>query len=281
LTHDVAQRLAQAQAFIFDMDGTLVLGNAASGGHEPLPGAVELLDLLRKRNTPFRVFTNGSAKSPVDYAASLRHAGLKLEDAEMMTPSTTAAAWFLKRGIRRVRVLGLEGAQAPLREAGIEVIGPSEAADGVEAVFTAWFRDFGFPDLEAACRDVWAGAQLTTASNVRFFATQAGRAIGSSYAINAMIKSMTGKRARVLGKPSRDALHCALMQMGLPASVGQRTVVVGDDPELEMRMAHNAGAMGVAVITGLNDHASFARGKPSELPHAVFTGLRPIIEALS
>lgn len=69
------------------------------------------------------------------------------------------------------------------------------------------------------------------------------------------------------------------MHMGLPASSGQRTVVVGDDPELEMRMAHNAGAM--AVVTGLNDHASFARGKPSELPHAVFTGLHPIIEALS
>lgn len=281
LTRDVSLRLTQAQAFILDMDGTLVLGNAASGGHEALPGAVELIDLLRKRKTPFRVFTNGSAKSPADYAASLRRAGLKIEDAEMMTPSTSAAAWFVKRGIRRVRVLGLEGAQAPLREAGLEVIGPSEPATGVEAVFTAWFRDFGFPDLEAACQDVWAGALLTTASNVRFFATQAGRAIGSSYAINAMIKSMTGKRPRVLGKPSRDALHCALTNMGLPASDGQRTVVVGDDPELEMRMAHNAGAMGVAVVTGLNDHASFARGKPSELPHAVFTGLRPIIEALS
>jgi HAD superfamily hydrolase (TIGR01450 family) len=280
-THAVTRRLARALAFIFDMDGTLVLGDALSGGHKALPGAVELLRLLKQRKIPFRVFTNGTAKSPADYAASLRRAGLDLEDAEMMTPSTTAAAWFLKRGIRRVRVLGLQGAQAPLRDAGIEVVGPSESADGIEAVFTAWFRDFTFPDLDAACHDVWAGALLTTASNVRFFATQAGRAIGSSYAINAMIHSMTGKRARVLGKPSRDALHCALSQMGLPQSHGQHTVVVGDDPALEMRMAHNAGAMGVAVVTGLNDHASFARGKASELPHAVFTGLGPIVEALS
>lgn len=281
LTHVVNRRLAEAQAFIFDMDGTLVLGDASSGGHKALPGAVELLGLLRKRRTPFRVFTNGTAKSPADYAASLRHAGLPVENAEMMTPSTTAAAWFLKRGIRRVRVLGAAGAQAPLRDAGIEVIGPSEAAEGVQAVFTAWFREFTFADLEAACRDVWAGALLTTASNVRFFATQGGRAIGSSYAINAMIHSMTGKRARVLGKPSRDALRCALLQMGLPASREQQTVVVGDDPQLEMRMARNAGALGVAVVTGLNDHSDFAQGKPNERADAVLAGLGPILEALS
>jgi HAD superfamily hydrolase (TIGR01450 family) len=281
LTRAVTQRLAEAHAFIFDMDGTLVLGDAASGGHKALPGAVELIGLLRARSTPFRVFTNGTAKAPADYAASLRHAGLPIEDGEMMTPSTTAAAWFLRRRIRRVRVLGIEGAQAPLRDAGIEVIGPSEKADGIEAVYTAWFREFTFPDLEVACRDVWAGALLTTASNVRFFATQAGRAIGSSFAINAMIHSMTGKRARILGKPSREALRCALLQMGLPMSHEQRTVVVGDDPQLEMRMARNAGAMAVAVVTGLNDHAAFAQGKPSEHPDAVLTGLGPIIEALS
>ena len=263
------------------MDGTLVLGDAQSGGHKVLPGAIELLRLLKERKTPFRVFTNGTARSPADYAASLRHAGLPLENAEMMTPSTTAAAWFVKRGIRRVRVLGLHGAQAPLREAGLDVIGPSDKADGVQAVYTAWFREFGFTDLEAACRDVWSGALLTTASHVRFFATQSGRSIGASFAINTMIHAMTGKRAKVLGKPSRDALRCALLQMGLPASHEQRTVVVGDDPELEMRMARNAGAMGVAVVTGLNDHAAFARRKAAEQPDIVLSGLGPIAAALA
>ena len=83
-------------------------------------------------------------------------------------------------------------------------------AEGVEAVFTGWFREFTFPDLEAACRDVWAGAILTTASHVPFFAAKGGRAIGASFAINVMIASLTKKRAKVLGKPSKDALHRAL-----------------------------------------------------------------------
>jgi ribonucleotide monophosphatase NagD (HAD superfamily) len=203
LQNAVRERLSRVRALIFDMDGTLVLGNAASGAHEALPGAVELLALLKARGIPFRVFTNGTAKAPRVYAASLRAAGLDVDDSEMMTPSTAAADWFVRRGIRRVRVLGLEGVQAPLREAGLDVVGPSEKADGVEAVFTGWFREFTFPDLEAACRDVWAGALLTTASNVPFFAARGGRAIGASFAINAMIRSLTGKKAKVLGKPSR------------------------------------------------------------------------------
>jgi HAD superfamily hydrolase (TIGR01450 family) len=275
------KRIAAARAMIFDMDGTLVLGSAHGGAFKPLPCAVELLVRLRQRGTPFRVFTNGTAKMPRDYAASLREAGLDVQDGEMMTPATSAADWFVRRKIRRVRALGGEGLQGPLRELGLDVIGPAEAAAGVEAVFTGWYKQFSLDDMERACRDIWAGALMTSSSNVPFFATAGGRSIGHSFAINAAIRSLTGKRARVLGKPSRDAMACALRQMGLPASAAAHAVVVGDDPALEMRLANNAGAMGIAVTTGVQDRAAFARTAPAERPDVVLAGLEPILEALS
>jgi HAD superfamily hydrolase (TIGR01450 family) len=276
----IGDRLRSARAFIFDMDGTLVLGNAASGAFEPLPGAADLLATLRRRGVPFRVFTNGTAKAPPVYAASLRDAGLDVADAEMMTPSTAAAVWFRDKGIRRVRVLGLEGVQQPLRAAGLDVIAPGEKADGIQAVYTGWFREFTFPDLEVACHDVWAGAIVTTASNVPFFAAHGGRAIGASFAINAMIRAMTGKKAVVLGKPSRTALRCALKDMGLPVAAERDTVVVGDDPALEMRMANLTGALGVGVTSGLNDADMFAALPPSQVAQCVCADLHPINEAL-
>ena len=73
---------------------------------------------------PFRVFTNGTAKPPAIYAASFRNAGFDVRDDEMMMPSSFAAIWFVKQGISRVRVLGNEGVSAPLKAAGINVIGP-------------------------------------------------------------------------------------------------------------------------------------------------------------
>ena len=67
-------RLASAEGFIFDMDGTIALGDRTSGGHVALPGAIELITRIKRRGLPIRIFTNGTAKPPAAYAASLRGA---------------------------------------------------------------------------------------------------------------------------------------------------------------------------------------------------------------
>ncbi|MEI9852107.1 MAG: HAD family hydrolase [Sphingomonas sp.] len=250
LPPEVRAAIADASGWVFDMDGTIALGDSSSGGHAALPHAAALLGAIKAAGVPLRVFTNGSAKAPPVYAASLRGAGFDLDDAEMMTPASSAAAWFVRKGVGKVRVLGGEGVMGPLREAGIEPVGPSEKAGGVEAVFTGWHREFVFDELEAACGDVWGGAMLTTASHVRFFAAAGGRAIGSSFAINSMITAMTGARPKVLGKPSRAALDAAVRSMGLKGEAKKRVIVVGDDPALEMRMARSGGIIGIALTTG-------------------------------
>lgn len=277
---EVVARIQNASGFIFDMDGTIALGDAASGGHKALPFATETLAALRARGVPYRVFTNGSAKTPAAYAASLRNAGFDLRDEEMMTPSSSAAIWFIKQGITRVRVLGNDGVGAPLKATGVTVIGPSEKASGVEAVYTGWFREFTFPDMEAACESVWDGAILTTASHVPFFATATGRAIGASFAINAMITSLTGKRAKVLGKPSRIAFDAAARSMGLVPTAAKNIVVVGDDPGLEMRMANGAGAVSIGLTTGLMRRDMVDSLAPTEIPMELLDSLAPLLQVL-
>lgn len=276
MTPGLAEVLNSASGFIFDMDGTIALGDSASGGHRALPGAIALLRAIRRKGVPFRVFTNGTAKAPAVYAASLRSAGFELDDAEMMTPSSSAASWFVSKGISRVRVLGNSGVAAPLVDAGITCFGPAEPAEGVEAVYTGWHREFVFPDLEAACRSVWDGAILTTASHVPFFATATGRGIGASYAINAMITAMTGKRAKVLGKPSRIAFDAAAHAMGITGADRRRIVIFGDDPALEMRMAHNGRATGIGMTTGIMGADTVDTLRAGERPHAVVSTLEPL-----
>lgn len=279
LSADVTARLRDAAGFVFDMDGTIALGDAASGGHKALPHAIALLEALKARGTPYVVFTNGTAKPPAAYAASLRAASFPVDDAQMLTPSSSAAAWLARKGIGRIRVLGNAGCAAPLVIAGLDVVGPSEAVDGVEAVYTGWFREFDFAALEAACASLWQGARLLTASNVPFFATANGRAIGSSFAINKMLGAMTGKRPTVLGKPSRVALDTARTAMDLPRSATRNLVVVGDDPGLEMRMANAAGALSIGMKTGImaGDADLPARDRPA----ALLGSLEPLLAALT
>ena len=66
---DIAlQRLRRAGGFVFDMDGTLVLGDKHNKGLKPLPGALELVHLLKERQVPYVVFTNGTPCTPEVYA---------------------------------------------------------------------------------------------------------------------------------------------------------------------------------------------------------------------
>jgi 4-nitrophenyl phosphatase len=277
---ELAERIRAARAFIIDMDGTIALGDARSGGHKELPGAIDFLSVLRARGVPFRIFTNGTAKTPAAYAASLRKAGFDIADPEMMTPSSAAAHWFVKHDISRVRVLGSGGVAQPLEEAGIEVIGPSAKVSGIEAVFTGWFPDFGLRDLEAACNDIWQGARLTSASNVPFFATTSGRTIGISFAINTMIRSLTARRALVLGKPSATSFHVALAQMGLSRSAAANVAVLGDDAALEMRMARNTGAIALGMSTGLMTSDSIQALPATHRPDCIFNDLSSLSRIL-
>jgi 4-nitrophenyl phosphatase len=281
MSFDLKAAAKQASGFIFDMDGTIALGDAASGGHKALPFALETIAAVKAAGIPLRVFTNGTAKPPATYAASLRAAGFDVADHEMMTPSTSAALWLKRKGLNRVRVLGNAGCAAPLVDLGLEVIGPSEPATGVDAVYTGWHREFAFPDLEAACGDIWAGAKLVTASNVPFFATASGRAIGASFPINAMIRSLTAKRALVLGKPSRIAFIEACRAMGLKPKDHPRVIIVGDDPALEMRMANTVGAVSIGLTTGMLSRDMLSGLAAAERPDVLLDSLAPLLAALN
>lgn len=273
-------RLATTRGLVMDLDGTLVLGDRNVGGHRLLPGSAELIGRLRAWDMPFRIFTNGTVHSPRSYAEKLRKAGLDIQDEEMMTPSSAAADYFLAKGIKRVLVLGGEGVWRPLADAGIEVIESRSGKSDAQAVYVGWFREFTMPDLETAAHAIWNGAILTTASNVPFFATSEGRAIGASFAINAMLRALTGARVLVLGKPSRDALRSAARRMRIGSRGIRELTVVGDDPQLEMAMANAAGAISVGVTTGLNTRETLAQLPVKQRPSIVVDNVEGLLRLL-
>jgi NagD protein len=235
-----------------------------------------MLRWARDRGLPYLVLTNGTNRSPSGFARVLREAGLDVPDGQVMTPASSAAVMFSRLGHRRVMVLGGEGAAAPLREAGIEAVPPAGgAAPGVDAVFVGWFREFAMPHLEAACEAVWDGAPLFSASQTPFFAAAGGaRALGTSRAICAMIQSLTGCRLTVTGKPSLEALRAAAARLGVPAA---RLVVVGDDPLLEVPMAHRGKAMAVAVQTGLAGPDAYDHLPAAKRPHLHLRGVDELL----
>ena len=244
-----ASRRASVRGIVFDVDGTLLLSDRSLGGYELLLGAVEVLTTLKARQVPFALLTNGSAHPPAQQAAKLRAAGLPVDDRQMITPSSIAADYLQRRGIRRVLVLGSVGVGEALRDAGIET----------------------------ACRAIWAGAELCVASDVPFFATKQGRTIGYSHAITAAIRRLTKAPMTLTGKPSVRALRFIAKRLGVPMHA---LAVVGDDPLVEVLMARRGGATALAVTTGTTHREEWQRQPPARRPHAILTELREVLDWL-
>jgi 4-nitrophenyl phosphatase len=269
-------RLRHVEGFVLDMDGTLVLGDRRNRGLRPLPGAATFIRHLNRKDIPYVLLTNGTARTEHDYLPMLRAIGLPIRDATTMTPASVAAEYFVRRRVRRVLVLGCEGVWKPLADAGIEVRLPSARdSRNVDAVFVGWYRECSMDDIETACHAVWNGARLFTSSMAPFFATADGRSLGTSRAICSSVTGVTRCRVTVLGKPSLEALRCAARRIGIAVT---KLAVVGDDPELEVPMAHRGRALAIAVDTGLGRGDGTAAGPARKRPHLRVGGVRELLK---
>lgn len=245
----VTQRdLLRVRAFVFDVDGTLIFSESPDwSGAIPSPGAVELLTWLNQHGYPFALFTSGSTELPGTYAARLRAAGLPVADWQVVTTGVTAAEIIATDYPgRAVFVLGEGGTREPLQARRIPVV---EGEDGKHAgvVLVGWSRSLTTDRLDIACQAVWNGADLLVTSAARAFVSKQGLRPGWSWSIAVAIAETTGKAPRVVGKPSVEALRAVARLLGIvPADVA----VVGDDPDLELRMGREAGSVTIQVRTG-------------------------------
>jgi len=258
------------------MDGTLVLGDRRNKGLCALPGALDLIAYLQTSEIPFVMFTNGTVRPPQDYVGELKQAGFSVTADQIMTPASVAAEHLSAKGYRRILVLGGAGVGGPLAEAGLEIVRPPER-ESIDAIFAGWFREFGMPDIEAACHAAWSGAPVFAASLVPYFASAEGRTLGTSCAIAGAIEKITGVRSRALGKPAPEAMRIACRRLGVrPADVA----VIGDDPKLEIPMALKGGALAIGVTTGVSSAEDFNSVSKQGRAQLVLNSLVPLVAAL-
>jgi HAD superfamily hydrolase (TIGR01450 family) len=251
--------------------------NTGAGGARALTGADAFLDLLRARGTPYACFTNGTGQTPVALAAKLRGLGLDVRDAEVLTPASVAAQYLVSAFPGApVLAFGTEGVLEPLVAAGVCLAEPEDAADA-RAVLVGADPEFTYAKLSAACRAVWAGAPMLVTSMAAFFASSGGRLPSTSGAIAAGIRHVTGVEPIVVGKPSPLVIDIAARVLHTEPS---RMTVVGDDLRLEIRMAREAGASSVLVLTGSSTRADVEATPPAQRPDVVVDVVGDLIHQL-
>ncbi len=75
-------------AYLFDLDGTIYLGD------ELLPGAAALLSALRNVDLPVKFLSNNPTKSRAAYVERLRRLGIAVEPEEIVTSVQSMTTWL-------------------------------------------------------------------------------------------------------------------------------------------------------------------------------------------
>lgn len=245
--------------FVFDLDGTVYLGDHA------LPGAVETIAYLRERGKRVLFVSNKPLQPRTAYADKLSRLNIPTLADDVIT-SGYVLGYHLSRQFPELAyyVIGEQALVDELRGHGLQILdefGDQDAKDvihpdGVDAVIIAFDRTLDYRKLNTAYQALLKGA--------RFFATNAdntcpmpGGDIPDAGATIAALEHITGRKLELLaGKPSGLIMDVALNRLGLPA---QRCLMVGDRLETDIRMGQHAGMRTAAVLTGVSTREGAAR----------------------
>jgi 4-nitrophenyl phosphatase len=232
-------------SWVLDLDGVVWLAG------QPIPGAAEAVDRLRRHGVRVVFLTNNSGPTVAEHLAALATAGITAQPDEVMTSGEAAARLFEPGS--RVAMLGGPGIEEALSARGVTLVGP---ADKPEAVVVGRTTGLDYDQLAAVATAIRDGARFVATNTDATFPTPTGPVPGAG-ALVAFLGVASGVDPEIAGKPHPPAVALVRDRLG---EVGQGEVreVVGDRPDTDGYFARALGARFVLVLSGVTS--------PGDLP---------------
>jgi NagD protein len=234
-------------AYIFDLDGTVYLGDAL------LPTAGEAIERLRRLGKRTIFLSNNPTKTREVQAATLTRLGLPTP-AEDVLNSALVMADFLRRRMpgARLHVIGEPPLEQVLRQAGFEL---TEEAASVDAVIVSFDRTFVYRKLQIAFDAIRAGAPFFATNGDKFCPVPGGGEPDAAALIAAIEACTDVKVEAIVGKPSAHMAAAALSLLDLPPA---ECLMTGDRLETDVLMGLDAGMSAALTLTGATSPAQAA-----------------------
>jgi NagD protein len=235
------------KAYIFDLDGTIYLGDAL------LPTVAETITHLRDLGRRTVFLSNNPTQTRHDYAAKLSRLGLPTPAEDVVNSSLVMVDFLSRRhSDARLFVVGEGPLRRELRDAGFEL---TEDATRVDAVIASFDRTFAYRKLQIAFDAIRAGARFFATNGDRYCPTPDGGQPDAASMI-AAIEACTDTRVEeIVGKPSRHMIDAILGLLNLPAN---QCIMTGDRLETDVRMGYKAGMDTALALTGATDETALA-----------------------
>jgi len=266
------RRLTDFDGYIFDLDGTIYLGERL------IDGARETVLGLRAAGKRVVFLSNKPLETREDYARKLTRLGIPTPAEEVINSSWVMARWLSSRAPgATVYVIGEPPLLDELRRAGLTVLeDPTGRYEQVQYVIAAFDRTFDYRKLDHALQAIRRGARFVATNADRTCPVEGGEIPDAAGVIGA-IEGVTGKQVEaVTGKPSPIMVETVLSHLGLAA---EACLMVGDRLETDMLMGLRAGMGTALVLTGVTRPEHLPH--PEIRPHFVLESVGAIADALS
>lgn len=267
---DALQRIRNARAWIFDMDGVLYVGANV------LPGTNELLDALTLRERQVMMATNNSMATPEAYEQKLAAMGMHVP-ADAVLTSATATRDYLLRTLppdSGIFVIGMPALReqvfggTPFHPVQFGEEDPAALVIGLDLNFT-------YDKLKQGLQALQRGALFVATNADTTLPTENGLAPGAG-SIVAALAAAAGRKPIVIGKPETPMLEDAMLRMGVSPS---ETVMIGDRLDTDILAGYRAGTNTVLVLTGVSTRDDLIMA--AALPDLIVSDLPSLVAALT
>lgn len=265
---DHKKKIRQTKLFLFDMDGTLYLGNRLYGFTK------ELLNTIKKTGGHYLFMTNNSSKSVKAYIDKLSGLGIDAVYDDFIT-SSQATAYYLKKRHwgAKLYVCGTESLKAELAENGFCI---TDEVDKTDCIVMGFDTELNFKKLH----DV--SYMLCTRKDIPYIATNPDYVCPTEFgsvpdcgSVCDMLYNVSGRRPIFIGKPEPLMPILAMEKTGHSKN---DTAVIGDRIYTDIKSGINAGVLTVLVMSGETTREILDRS--AEKPDIVMEDAGEILDIL-
>jgi 4-nitrophenyl phosphatase len=235
-------KLKNAELFLFDMDGTLYLGD------DVYEGAIELMNDLPRLGKKYIYLTNNSSRAGADYITRLRRLGFPCEAENVFTSGMATGMYLNQRHPgAKVYLVGTAAFRRELLSYGIELV-----EENADVVVVGFDTELVYEKLDKACHFLRRGAAFIAANPDWVCPMPNDEVLPDCGSICALLTASSGKEPNYIGKPNRNMIDVISKMTGIP---NEKICAVGDRLYTDIAVAQNAGSVSVLVLSGETDKA--------------------------
>ncbi len=257
--------ILQKKLYIFDMDGTIYLGNRV------FDFAVRFLNHLRESGRKVLFFTNNASHTDSFYLEKLRRLGFSPSPSEILTSGDVTIEFLNRhRGGKRVYLVGTDELKEDFQRRGIPLVGAE--VKSCDIVVSSFDTSLTYEKLNAACRFVRGGAEYLSTHPDFNCPTEDGF-IPDSGAIAAFVTASTGKTPTYFGKPYHETIEMIEEMSGISRD---EMCIFGDRLYTDIALGKKHGVCSVLVLTGETTKGDVEAAADADKPDYVFASLADV-----